>query len=205
MAFIHHKRPWVIAGLKATPEHAYVNRRRFLGALGVGAIGLLVPAGCAHSEEMPAKSNLGPTSLPSARTAFYPAKRNEKYKLDRKLSDEAVAGKYNNFYEFGTAKTDPSRRSGKFNAVPWTVEVAGMVKQARVIDLDDLLKRMPIEERLYRHRCVEAWAMAVPWTGFPLKALIDFAEPRSSAKYVRFVSASKPDEMPGIGEQNWYP
>jgi sulfoxide reductase catalytic subunit YedY len=64
---------------------------------------------------------------------------------------------------------------------------------------------MPIEERLYRHRCVEAWAMAVPWTGFPLKALIDFAEPRSSAKYVRFVSASKPDEMPGIGEQNWYP
>src|SRR4051794_6882415 len=116
MAFIHRSRPWKSEGIAPTPEHVYLNRRKFLGALGIGTIGLMLP-GCARADEAPAARGnaAGPTSLPAARTAFYPAGRNGKYKLDRKLSDEAVAAKYNNFYEFGTDKTDPSRRSGKFD------------------------------------------------------------------------------------------
>jgi len=188
MPSIHHLRSWNLPRLRETPEDVYLNRRRFLGVLGIGAIGLMFPD-CARGES----------------GDLYPAKRNEKYKLDRKVTDEAVAGKYNNFYEFGPDKTSPAQRSGNFKTSPWTIEIAGLVKQPRVLDLDDLLKRMPIEERLYRHRCVEAWAMAVPWTGFALKALIDYVQPTSRAKYVRFVSASKSDEMPGIKEQSWYP
>jgi methionine sulfoxide reductase catalytic subunit len=199
MPFIRRKRSWELSPPRATPQHVYLNRRSFIAAVGAGAITAAMPFGCDSASTVQAQD------LPQSRTAFYPAKRNEQYRLDRAITDQAFAGKYNNFYEFGTDKADPARRSGKFNTVPWTIEVDGLVKQPRRIDLDDLLPRMPIEERLYRFRCVEAWAMAVPWTGFPLKALIDHVEPLSSAKFVRFVTVNRPEEMPGIKEQHWYP
>lgn len=202
MPFIGHRRAWDSPGLRATAEEAYLNRRSFLARLGAGAVGaILVTSGCADRETVAAP----PATLPAERTAFYPARRNDRFKLDRALTDERVAASYNNFYEFGVDKSDPSRRGGKLKTVPWTIEIAGLVKQPRTIDLDDLLKRMPIEERLYRFRCVEAWAMAVPWTGFPLKALIDHVEPLAGAKFVRFITANRPDEMPGIREADWYP
>jgi sulfoxide reductase catalytic subunit YedY len=210
MAFVHRRPGWKLADQCATPEAHYLNRRRFLAAMGLGAIGAAVfstsnvLADAAKPESLPA-SMYGPEPLPKSRYDLFPAKRNDTYKLDRELTDEKVANHYNNFYEFGTNKTAVARRAVNFKTAPWTIEIAGLVKKPMTLDFDDLVKKMPIEERLYRHRCVEAWSMAVPWTGFPFKALIDLCEPRSDAKFVRLISASKPDEMPGIKEQNWYP
>ena len=112
---------------------------------------------------------------------------------------------YNNFYEFGTGKEDPAKNSGNFTTSPWTLEIGGMVKQARTIAFEDLLKQVDLEERVYRFRCVEAWSMTVPWTGFPLRKLIELCEPRGDAKYVRFVSMHRPEEMPGQKAQTWHP
>ena len=111
---------------------------------------------------------------PSA--GLYPVKRNPKYTLDRDITDEKWSTSYNNFYEFGTDKSI-ARAAQKLPIRPWTVEIGGMVDKPMTLDIDDLLKKMPLEERLYRHRCVETWAMAVPWSGFPLKALVEMAQP----------------------------
>ena len=103
---------------------------------------------------------------------------------------------YNNFYEFGAGKSDPSRRSGAFRPEPWTLQVDGLVAKPRTFDLDDL-RGFPLEERVYRMRCVEAWSMVIPWVGFPLALLLDKVEPLGSAKYVAFETVVRPDEMPG--------
>ncbi len=170
---IRSKRGWEIPENQATPEQVFLSRRAILGAgLGAGLIGAgLGPAGAAE------------TADPSA--ALYPAKRNPTYTLDRPLTPEDKASSVNNYYEFGT-NYDVGRAAAKLKTRPWTVTLDGMVEQPRQVDIDTLLKAMPLEERLYRHRCVEAWSMAVPWTGFPMKALVDYARPLSSAKYLRF-------------------
>jgi DMSO/TMAO reductase YedYZ molybdopterin-dependent catalytic subunit len=131
---------------------------------------------------------------PSA--ALYPVARNERYVLDRPVSDERLVTTYNNFYEFGShkqiwqaAQSLPSR--------PWTVTLDGMVEREQVLDIDELLTQMPPDERLYRHRCVEAWSMAVPWSGLPLAALIDLARPLGSARYVRMETFLAPETAPG--------
>ncbi|EFK97217.1 oxidoreductase molybdopterin binding, partial [sediment metagenome] len=105
------------------------------------------------------------------------------FELDRPLTDQALATTYNNFYEFGSHK-NISMAAQALRLRPWTVTIDGMVEEEIVMDAEDLIRRMPIEERLYRLRCVEAWAMAVPWTGFPLAALVDLAQPLSSAQYL---------------------
>ncbi|MEW6257006.1 MAG: protein-methionine-sulfoxide reductase catalytic subunit MsrP [Pseudomonadota bacterium] len=170
---IRNKRGWEIPEHQATPEQVFLSRRAILGAgLGAGLIGAgLRPAGAAESTD------------PSA--ALYPAKRNPTYTLDRPLTPEDKASSVNNYYEFGT-NYDVGRAAAKLKTRPWTVTLDGMVEQPRQVDIDTLLKAMPLEERLYRHRCVEAWSMAVPWTGFPMKALVDYARPLSGAKYLRF-------------------
>ena len=103
---------------------------------------------------------------------------------------------YNNFYEFGAGKSDPSSRSGAFRPEPWTLSVDGLVGKPRTFDLDEL-RRFPLEERVYRMRCVEAWSMVIPWVGFPLHLLLDQVEPLGSARYVAFETVVRPDEMPG--------
>ncbi len=136
---------------------------------------------------------------PSA--GLYPVKRNPKYTLDRDITDEKWSTSYNNFYEFGTDKSI-SRAAQKLPIRPWTVEIGGMVDKPMTLDIDDLLKKMPLEERLYRHRCVETWAMAVPWSGFPLKALVEMASPTSGAKFVKMTTFKMPSVAPlqrGIG------
>jgi len=107
-----------------------------------------------------------------------------------------VVTTYNNFYEFGTAKSDPSENAKNFRTIPWTVSIEGAVSKPQVLDLDALLKIAPLEERIYRHRCVEAWSIVVPWIGFPLNALIKAVNPVSSAKYVAFQSLYDPKQMP---------
>ena len=115
------------------------------------------------------------------------------------MTDEIVAATYNNYYEFTTSKSRVWQKVEKFRARPWEVEISGLVEKPMTLDVDDLIKQMPLEERIYRFRCVEAWAMVVPWIGFPMKALLEKVQPKADAKYVRMLTFLDPDMAP---EQN---
>jgi sulfoxide reductase catalytic subunit YedY len=105
---------------------------------------------------------------------------------------------YNNYYEFGTDKSDPAKNSSLFKPRPWTISIEGAVKKAKTINIEELMKLAPLEERIYRHRCVEAWSMVIPWLGLPLASLVKWAEPTGNAKYIEFISANDPKTMPGV-------
>jgi sulfoxide reductase catalytic subunit YedY len=141
--------------------------------------------------------------LPDPSAELYPAKRNEKYALDRPITDEKVNGNYNNFYEFGTAKTIAAAAQA-LAIRPWTVKIDGMVEKPMEVGIDDLIRKLTLEERTYRHRCVEAWGMAIAWTGFPFAKLVEFARPLGSAQYVRMETFMDPKMAPGQ-RQPWYP
>ena len=138
---------------------------------------------------------------PSA--GLYPFKRNPRYTLDRPITDAKYSENYNNFYEYGSDKSIADDAQ-QLKIRPWTIKIDGMVEKEMTVGIDDLLKKMPLEERLYRHRCVEAWSMAVPWSGFAMAAFVDFAKPLGSAKYVRMETFLDPAEAPGQ-KQFWYP
>lgn len=195
--FIRKKKRWEIPERLATPEEIFLNRRRFLQQLGWSGLGLM--GGLTSLEAWRNAAAAMPQS------SIYSAKRNATYVLDRPITDEFAATHYNNFYEFTTDKRGVADLVGKFKTQPWAIAVKGLVAKPKTFDLDELIKLMPVEERLYRFRCVEAWAMAVPWTGFPLKALIDLVVPTAKAKFVRMVSFNRPHEAPGMAEQSWYP
>lgn len=136
-------------------------------------------------------------------SGLYPVKRNENFTLDRELTPEKVNLEYNNFYEFGSHKqiADAAQR---LKVRPWEILIDGEVEAEKTIGIDELLKAMPLEERLYRHHCVEAWSMTVPWSGFPLKALLNTVRPTSAAKYVRFETFFDKETASGQS-QYWYP
>ncbi len=173
---------------QATAQNVFVRRRTLLrGGLGAVAGSLLLPSiGCAE----PGKPLANAPKYP------WPYKRNKKYELDRPLTDANIATSFNNFYEFSLDKRGVWPLAQKLTTDPWTVQLKGC-KQKGNHDLDKLLKRFPHEERLYRFRCVETWAMAVPWLGIPMAAFIKWAEPLAKMKYVRFVSFLRPDQAPG--------
>jgi methionine sulfoxide reductase catalytic subunit len=204
MPVIKIPRGWEIPESAATPESTYLNRRAFLKAAGVAGIATLAVASGYAGDVAVGEAPAGAPAGSEAVKKLYPARRNDKYRLDRPLTDEQVAGRYNNFYEFTTDKELVAKLSQSFPTRPWQVEVTGLIKRPRTYDIDELIAAMPLEERLYRHRCVEAWAMAVPWTGFPFKALIDRVEPLSSAKFIRLLSFKKPELAPGQAMQDWY-
>jgi sulfoxide reductase catalytic subunit YedY len=185
----HRRRGWEMPESRATPEHVFLNRRQWLAASGAAAATIAAPQALAQAKD------------PSA--DLYPAKRNETFTLDRGVTPEAINGNYNNFYEFGSYKRVADAAQA-LQTRPWTVKIGGMVEQPVEIGIDDLVRKMQLEERLLRHRCVEAWAMAVPWTGFTLKAMLDLARPLSSAKYVEFKTFMNPAIAPGQ-KQSWYP
>jgi sulfoxide reductase catalytic subunit YedY len=170
-----HRRGWEIPERLATPEHLFFNRRAFMAASGAAAALSLAP-------ELALAQRIA--DLPDPTKDLYPAKRNEKYALDRPVTDEKINTNYNNFYEFGSSK-NVARAAQALKLRPWTIKIDGMVEKEQELGIDDLLKKVTLEERLYRHRCVEAWSMAVPWSGFPMAKLVDLARPLSSAKYVR--------------------
>jgi sulfoxide reductase catalytic subunit YedY len=177
-----------------------------LGAAGLGAAGLLsgcLPSG-GQAQTPPADLDASP-EIDSLASGLYPAERNTAFTLDRAVTDETVAGQHNNFYEFTEVKSRVWRLARDFQPRPWEVEVTGLVERPGVFDVDELERTMPLEERLCRFRCVEAWAMAVPWTGFPLRHLIERVEPTSRATHIRFVTVHRPQEMPGIDSAPWYP
>jgi sulfoxide reductase catalytic subunit YedY len=210
MPSIHLPRPWHFPERLATPEPVFVNRRELLAAMGFGALALALP-GCGATASPAAGAPATPEGMvtPALGARFadrFPARRSEAYSFgDRPLTPEEVAGKYNNFYEFTTDKDRVWRLARGYQVDPWKVEVGGLVAKPRTLHLEDFFSRFPLEERLYRFRCVEAWAMQVPWTGFPLRSLIDHLEPLGSAKYVRFVGVMDRDGMPGQKAYPWYP
>jgi methionine sulfoxide reductase catalytic subunit len=191
---IKRKRGWEMRESEATPEALFHDRRRIVQAMGFGA---LIAAAGASGEAALATTADDPSAV------LYPAKRNERYTLDRPITDEKLSTTYNNFYEFGSQKTI-AEDAQKLPIRPWTVTIDGMVEKPMQLGIDDLLKRVQLEERLYRHRCVEAWSMAVPWTGFPLKALVDMARPLAGATYLRMETFHDAKVAPGQ-KQFWYP
>ena len=178
---IIRRKGWEIPERLATPEALFLDRRSVLAGLGAAA-----------AVAVSGRRALADDADPSA--ALYPAKRNPAYTLDRDVTPEKYNLNYNNFYEFSTSKRiDASALKTR----PWTVKLDGLVEKEQTVDIDALIRTMGLEERLYRHRCVEAWSMAIAWTGFPLKKLVDFAKPLSSAKYVRFETFLDKKMAPG--------
>lgn len=187
-------RGWNLSEREATPESALHSRRRWLKRLGVGGIAVATGAGLWWTYRGTDDKVLSNGLVLGAGEQGYPAPRAARFQeLDRPLTDEVAAARYCNFYEFSSGK-QVWRSVVPFQPLPWELEVTGLVARPRTLDLDDVLRTFPLEERLYRHRCVEAWAMAVPWTGFPLAALLRKVEPLPSARFVRFVSFQRPTE-----------
>ncbi len=182
---IVRRKGWEIPEREATPEAVALNRRAFVKASGAIGAGAILPGFATV-----ARAADDPTA------GLYPAKRNDSYKLDRGLTPEDVASRYNNYYEFGLNK-NVYMQAAQLKPRPWTIAIGGLVDKPKQISADDLIKMMPLEERLYRHRCVEAWSMTMPWTGFPLKALVDYAKPLSSAKFIQFETFNDPKMAPG--------
>ncbi|MGI9420545.1 MAG: protein-methionine-sulfoxide reductase catalytic subunit MsrP [Geminicoccaceae bacterium] len=200
---IHDKKDWSIREKDATDEDVYLNRRRILTAMGIGGAILAAPLAFRAMEGLlPEPKPVAPPA-PDPSAGLYPVERNTAYTLDRPLTPEEDVLSYNNFYEFGSHKSIASAAQA-LRIRPWQVRLDGLVEQERTVDIDELLKAMPLEERLYRHRCVEAWSMAVPWSGFALKALLDYARPLGSAKYVVMETFHDPEMAPGQGAR-WYP
>lgn len=228
---MHVKRPkpWDRAARTPTPEDVYLDRRRFLKtalvaavapsvlletaakAAGVSrkALAAAVEPGSAVDDAVARGAGPSPVYQRLMEKKFphvWPAKRNLHYKVpERPLTARRWAEGYNNFYEFTTAKPVVHKLVDAYLPIPWTIRVHGLCEKPRTFDLDDLIKGFDQEERVYRHRCVEAWAMTVPWTGFPLKKLLDKVRPLSKAKFVRFKSIVRPKQMPGVAPQPWYP
>jgi sulfoxide reductase catalytic subunit YedY len=193
---IKRRRGWEIAEREATPESVFLDRRNLIKAAGLGSmVAVASPLLRAFAADAPAADD------PSA--GLYPAKRNDTYTLDRPITDARYSTNYNNFYEFGQDK-DIADDAQALKIRPWQIKLDGLVEKEQTIGIDDLLKQVQLEERLYRHRCVEAWSMAVPWTGFPLKALVDLAKPLSGAKYLRMETFMDPKIAPGQ-RQFFYP
>ena len=182
---IKRRRGWELGENQATAESVYLQRRSLVKAMGLGALSLALPAIASAQDKDKNKD-------PSA--ALYPAKRNDKYGVPTPMTAEKLATTYNNFYEFGTDKSI-WRDAQKLEVRPWTIKVSGMVEKPFEIGIDDLLAKVQLEERVYRHRCVEAWSMIVPWSGFPMRSLVELCKPASGAKFVVMKTLSKPAVM----------
>lgn len=163
------RKPDDIASSEITPEGFYQNRRAFMGTVGAIALGSAVLPGVARA---------GATQ-------------------DDKVTPEEDATSYNNFYEFGTGKEDPKEQAKDFQPMPWSVNVEGMVKTPRPYTFDELLGKLPVQDRVYRMRCVEAWSMVIPWQGVQLKDVITRLQPLPSAKFIEFTTLLDPKRMPG--------
>ncbi|MFO1095411.1 MAG: protein-methionine-sulfoxide reductase catalytic subunit MsrP [Planctomycetaceae bacterium] len=194
------RRPWEV------PEHAHTSeahyrqrrilRREFLQSAGLlGGAAMLAPlAGCSQPTDAEIVA-AGKVETSVSLDEFYPAQRRSEYDYGRPETSARAAAEYTNFYEFSYSKAVYGA-VGKFRASPWTLTVDGLCAQPREFDVDDLHRLFGLEERAYRHRCVEAWAMCVPWTGFPLSKLLAMVEPQPAAKFVRLETFLRPDEAP---------
>jgi sulfoxide reductase catalytic subunit YedY len=211
MTNIHIPRGWALPDSAATPESIYLNRREFVRRSGAGAIlAAATVAACRTDGRAAVVQERGPLdNVPDTPTAdLYPtATKDPRFTPGERhgtISEERVVATYNNFYEFGTDKGGVWQHVGPFEARPWEIEVAGLVDRPGRYDLVELERAFPLEDRIYRHRCVEAWSVVVPWIGFPLASLLERAGPRGDARFVRFVSFNRPEQAFGQKTQTWY-
>ena len=156
-----------------TPEKVYKNRRKFLKDMGI-------VTGTAFLSQ----------NIMSSALSYTP-------ETERKITDYKYATTYNNYYEFGTGKSDPHKNSQDFITKPWEIKIDGEVEKEITLSVDEIINMFPSEERVYRFRCVEGWSMVIPWLGFPLNKLLNKAQPTSKAKYVKFTSVFDPEQMKG--------
>jgi len=190
--FVHRRRGWEIPEREATPESQWTRRHALGAGLAAGA-SVLAPSLVSAQGAPP----------PDPTEGLYPVMRNMRYRVDRDLTAESEATTYNNFYEFGTSKSI-WRAAQALPLRPWEVRIDGLVERPRTVGFDDILKAMTLEERVYRFRCVEAWAMTVPWSGFSLKQFVEWCKPTSSAKYVVMQTFQNPSVASGQ-RASWYP
>jgi methionine sulfoxide reductase catalytic subunit len=190
---------WEIPEREVTPEHVYFNRRKFLAGASAGLIagasGLILPGEKAFSlpgAKEEAKAVLAPLIAP----------RNQEYRTDRPITSERIGTGYNNYYEFTVVKDRVKDVAVNFKPRPWQIEFSGHIEKPFKIDVDELIKKMTLEERVYRHRCVERWVVVLPWIGFPMKKLLELAKPTSKAQFVRMVSFLRPGEAIGQRADN---
>ncbi len=227
MPSIHVPRRWDRPRRPVADENAWLDRREVLKALGCAG-GMLASAPFAACQEPPLASGVeenpktdyprsarwAPGWEPAGGRALYPAKRNESFPIRRSLNPEDDPASHNNFYEFLPDRAGPVHRSIEgFVPRPWQIAIAGEVEEPKTIDLDEIPKIAPLEERLYHFRCVERWSMVVPWTGIPLAKFVEWCRPKSSGRFVRFVSFGPRDltadqkahEPPGFKQASHYP
>jgi len=183
---IKEKDPSDIPSSELTSREVYLNRRNFLkgsSLLGLSTAGAYLIGGCTKSSAETGKKLEGLHKSPLS--------------LSEPPNTYKEATTYNNFYEFGTDKDEPADRAGRLHTRPWAVKLEGEVEKPQFVDIEQILKLAPLEERVYRFRCVEAWSMVVPWVGYPLSELIKLAKPTSKAKFVEFTTLHDPEQMPG--------
>ncbi len=193
------RKPPDISPSEITPEPVYKKRRALIIAgVGIGAMSVLAAARLLKNVPEEQAAEALQANMPEARGAskLGPLLKTE-FSTDEPPTPYDDVTSYNNFYELGTGKDDPVRNAGFLRTHPWTVMVDGEVKKARRFDIEELLKLAPLEERIYRLRCVETWSMVVPWVGYPLSALIKQVEPTGNAKYVEFTTLHDPRQLPG--------
>lgn len=210
MSLIRIPQIWSVSENQITSEHLYWNRRRFIKTLiGTGISASILPlAGCKSANSKIGKSD-SQTALEASLNLpkISNINKNQSFsQVERPITKEILAGQYNNFYEFGGTKKI-WLDAQKLPTENWQVEITGLVKNPKTYDIDDLKQKFPLEERVYRFRCVEAWSMVLPWIGFPMKKLIEVVEPTSKAKYVRFTSFYDPEITTGpafhLGSLPW--
>src|SRR5690349_7697505 len=182
------KKPDDIPSSEITPKPAYLNRRKFI--TGAVAAGAALAGGFYLREHLDTATTVHAQGQKLSGIVKSPLSTSESPTSFKDITN------YNNYYEFSTDKYEPNGLARDFRTRPWTVAIDGMVKKPRKLDIDSILKLAPLEERIYRHRCVEGWSMVIPWVGFPLSALIKLADPLPSAKFVAFQTVVAPEQMP---------
>lgn len=179
-----------------TPESVFnAQRRQVMKALGIGAAAISMPT--ARADVLSWLQGKGKESQKAPAGRALDFSKPAQYQADLALTPEDKVTGYNNFYEFGLDKADPAANAGSLKTTDWKIELGGEVAKPMTLDMDDIFKRFPLEQRIYRMRCVEAWSMVVPWIGFELGKLLKAAEPTSNARYVAFQTVYAPEEMPG--------
>lgn len=210
MVLDNNKRnPSNILSTEITPKEVFENRRLLLKTAGIGLSASLLglsklskAATIAGGETkgdglLIGRANASKSPVKVTSQGKISSYKKTAYGKGEKLTEYGDVTTYNNYYEFGTSKSDPSENSNLFKPRPWSISIEGEVKKAKTLSTEDLMKLAPLEERIYRMRCVEAWSMVIPWIGLPLASLIKWAEPTGNAKYIEFISANDPLTMPG--------
>lgn len=208
MANILLRPGWHLPEKLVTPETVFLNRRHFLRQMGFTGAGLLTAGlvGCSRTDSQAASSDKKvPSIVPVAGKNLYPATRNPEFNPGWTLTAENTAANYNNFYEFSTNKQRVAKLVDKFVISPWPIEIGGLAEKPMNVDAQELAAMFRLEERVYRFRCVEAWSMVVPWTGFPLSKLVEKLSPKPGAKFIKFTTFNRPDQAPGMARLADYP